>query len=184
MKTVAWSLEGVEDDARFTTYNWGQAKAFSTRILPWVLTLLKQNEPIIAKYPEEQSDAFSVEDAAAYDQAFRDAGFTSPIYCHALPKEGELTAEQALALAKQAFMSEYGLSQEKIDSYLITTEYWQMTEEAKATYGGSAASWQLDGGGLWVFYFHDSEAISRVYLRATDGEVQELKMESGTDGNG
>ncbi len=142
---ISWSLDNAEDGSAYTQSDWAQAEAYGARILPWVLELLERNAPLIAKYPEDQTEWFSVEDAAAYDQAFRDAGFDAQRYNHGLPKEGDLSVDQALALAKQAMSAEYGLTQAEMeDAYLLTAEYL------------------LDEGGTWCIYFYGSESMGNV----------------------
>ena len=163
---VNWSLDNVEDSSAYTRSNWAQAKAYDARILPWVLELLERNAPIIAKYGEDHTEWFSVEDAAAYDQAFRDAGFDARHHNHGLPKAGDLSAEQALDLAKQAMSAEYGLTQEDLEAYLLTAEYL------------------LEGEGVWSVHFWGSEGIGNVTLRASDGEIQMVTLDSGASGNG
>lgn len=162
-----WSLTGVEDDNRFTETTWGKAEAYSARMLPWVLKLLDQNRPIAAKYPEDQLDWFTVEDAAAYDEAFRAVGFEPRAYqfVHVLPKEGAITRAEAIALAKLAIQTEYDMTDEALDQYFITAEY-VMTD-----------------GGLWRIMLYGTEAMGSVTLTA-EGEIQYVGLDSGLSGNG
>lgn len=163
---VQWSLYGEKETDVYTENNWAQADAYDARILPWVLSLLRANAPIIARYPEDQTDWFSVADAAAYDQAFRDAGFTTPVYNHGLPKPGDLTEEQALQCARQAMREAYSLTDEQLKPYAIR------------------ASYLLDQGGLWQISFYSGDGMGNVDLRASDGEVQTVQLDSGVIGNG
>ncbi len=163
---VEWSLDGLADSETYTKNNWAQADAYDARILPWVLSLLRANAPIIARYPEDQTEWFSVEDAAAYDQAFRNAGFTTPVYNHGLPKASDLTEEQALQCARQAMREAYSLTDEQFKTFTIT------------------ASYLLDQGGLWQISFYSGDGMGNVDLRASDGEVQTVQLDSGVIGNG
>jgi hypothetical protein len=163
---VRWSLEGEKRSDTYTENNWAQADAYDARILPWVLSLLRANAPIIARYPEDQTEWFSVQDAAAYDQAFRDAGFNANVYNHGLPQPGDLTQEQALQCARQAMREAYSLTDEQLKPYTLT------------------ASYLLDQGGTWQISFYSGDGMGNVDLRAADGEVQTVQLDSGVIGNG
>ena len=164
--TASWSLDAVKDDATYDRHNWGTAKKYDARILPWVLELLEHNKPIIAKYPDDQNDMFSVEDAAAYDQAFRDAGFISPVYCHALPKDGDISQDEAKRLALEAMMQEYGITPQDAESYMMVAEY------------------TIENGGTWGVMFYHFDGMGYVELRAQDGQIQRVVLDSGATGNG
>jgi hypothetical protein len=163
---ISWSLEGTEETERYTQSDWAQAKAYDSRILPWVLKLLSQNQGIITRYPDEQTDRFSVEDAAAYDQAFRDAGFDASGYNHGLPKKGDLTAEAGLALAKQALQAAYRLTEAQLGAYELTTEYL------------------LNNGGEWRVGFAGYDSFGFVTLEAATGEIQMVALDSDVGGVG
>ena len=166
MRQAWWSLDGMENTAAYTENNWANAKVYDAHILPWLVKLLRQNAPIIAKYPDDQHDWFTVEDAAAYDQAFRDAGFDAERYAHGLPKETDLTADQALLLACQAMQNEYGLTREQIDAATLTTEYL------------------LTGGGEWSVGFYTAEGMGSVRMNAATGEIQRMYLDSAASGIG
>ena len=163
---VEWSLDGQTASDTYTENNWAQADAYDAHILPWVLSLLRANAPILARYPEDQTEWFSVQDAAAYDQAFRDAGFNDPVYNHGLPKASDLTEEQALQCARQAMREAYSLSDEQLNAYTLK------------------ASYLLDQGGTWQINFFSGDGMGNVDLRAADGEVQTVQLDSGIIGNG
>ena len=160
-----WSLDGIEDTSAYTENDWSNAKAYDAHILPWVLQLLAKNKPIIAKYPEDQREWFSVEDAAAYDQAFRDAGFNADAYNHALPKNGDLTADQARTIALQAMQKEYGMTRDQLKAYTLTTEY------------------VLNHGGEWLIGFYGKQGMGNVELNAVTGEIQEINLDSAASAN-
>ena len=165
-RQASWSLAGVEDTAARTQNDWAGAKAYDAHILPWVMQLLAQNDAIIAKYPDDQTEWFSLADAAAYDQAFRDAGFDAGKYNHALPRNGDLTADQALMLARQAMQSEYSLTGDKLKDYVLTTEY------------------VMDGGGQWWIGYYGADGMGDVKLNAATGEIENVYLDSAAAGNG
>lgn len=162
---LTWSLEGKGAET-FAKTNWADAPAYSADILPDVLSLLRQNEAIILKYPEDQREWFSVEDAAAYDQAFRDAGFDAAAYNHALPRDTDVTARNAVELARAAMADGYALTDEQLDKFEITVEY------------------VLDGGGSWQIGFYGSDGMGYVTLNAATGEIQMVSLVSGAASNG
>lgn len=160
---ATWSLAG-EDAAAYDETSWGGAKAYDGRILTWVLDLLQANRTIADRYPEEQTEWFSVEDAAAYDGAFRQAGFDD--YDHALPKAGDISAEEAKALARQAMQAEFGLTDDDLAQRTLTAEYL-MTD-----------------GGIWRIGFYGSDGMGSVSLNAANGEVLHVSLDSGAGSNG
>ena len=163
---ATWTLDGTQNTETFTKANWADAQLYDAHILPWVLALLRHNSPIIARYPDDQTEWFSVKDAADYDQAFRDAGFNQPYYNHGLPGAGDLTSDQAMLIACEAMQSEYGLTQADIDHAELTCEYL------------------LEHGGEWRVGFYTESGMGTVTLNAASGEVQEVYLDSIASGNG
>lgn len=166
VSTVEWSLEDTASSKVYTESDWADADAYSTDILPYVLALLHENESIIVKYPDDQREWFSLEDAAAYDQAFRDAGFDAAAYNHGLPRDTDLTEEQAMELARMAMADAYALSEEQLDGYTLTMEY------------------VLDNGGSWWIGFYGSDGMGSVKLNAADGEILMVNFISAVATNG
>ncbi len=166
VRTAEWSLSGIADAGPYAENNWAQAQAYSADVLPYVLQLLRHNEPIIAKYPEDQREWFSLEDASAYDQAFRDAGFDPAKYNHALPKTTDITARQAVELAREAMTDGYALTLEQLDAFTLTVEY------------------VADNGGTWWIGFYGSSGMGAVQLDAATGEIQMVTLMSGAASNG
>lgn len=164
-RTVSWSLDGMEDTSAYTQSNWANAKVYDAHILPWVIKLLSQNSAIIARYPDDQTEWFSIEDAAAYDQAFRDAGFDAGDYNHALPQDGDLTVDQALAIARQAMQNNYGLTKDQLDACKLPAEY------------------VLDNGGEWWIGIYCADGMGCVKLNAVTGEIQEAYLDSAASAN-
>ncbi len=158
--TVEWSLEDTAGDAAYTAADWADADAYSADVISYVLALLNQNESIIVKYPDGQRDWFSLEDAAAYDQAFRDAGFDAATYNHSLPRDTDLTQEQATELARAAMADAYALSDEELDEFTLTMEY------------------VLDNGGSWWIGFYGNDGMGSVKLNAATSEIQMVNLMS------
>ena len=165
VRSVSWSLEGADTGA-YGEDNWADAGAYDADILPYVLSLLHQNESIIVKYPEDQREWFSIEDAAAYDQAFRDAGFDPAAYNHALPKDTDITAQEAVELARAAMADAYALTGEQLDEFEMTVEY------------------ELDSGGMWWIGFYGSDGMGGVSLDAATGEILMVNLMSAAATNG
>ncbi len=165
--SAEWSLEGISQTQAYSENNWADAPAYTSQIMPYVLALLHQTEAIIVRYPEDQREWFSVEDAAAYDQAFRSAGFDAAAYNHGLPRDTDSTATQATALAMAAMTDGYALTEEEqLSRYTLTVEYL------------------LDNGGTWWIGFNGSDGTGYVSLNAADREIQSVTLTSAAASNG
>lgn len=162
--SVSWSLDG--EQGVYTQNDWATAKAYDASIIPWILQLLTQNKSIADRYGDEQTDWFTVEDAAAYDQAFRNVGFDESEYNHSLPKTSDITAEQAKQIACQAMSSEFGMTQKDFEDSHILCEY------------------VLDNGGEWHIGFYTSLGMGGVDIEAATGEIREVRLDAGESSNG
>ena len=168
-KTAVWSLDDENDSASFGDSDWAQANAFDARILTRLLDLFDATRPIVAKYPEDASDWFSIEDAAAYDGLLRAAGFSAPyLYNHALPNDGDVSQAEAESLAVAAVCDTYGLPERDVRDWVTHTEY------------------TLDDGGTWTVWFMGtgSYGMGCVALEASTGTLLTVQLDSLTVGNG
>lgn len=167
--TASWSLADENDGASFGDSGWVQANAFDARILPRLLDLFDAVRSIVAKYPEDASDWFSIEDAAAYDALLRAAGFSAPhLYKHALPGAGDIPQAEAESLAVMAVCDAYGLPERDVRGWVTHTEY------------------TLDDGGTWTVWFMGtgSYGMGCVALEAATGTLLTVQLDSLTVGNG
>ncbi|NLO86136.1 MAG: hypothetical protein GX096_12040 [Clostridiales bacterium] len=170
IQSVSWSLDDI-DVSQYDETNWGAADAITPQMLVWVMDFITTTKPITDKYPDLNHDCFSLEDAAAYDQKFRDVGFSTNsryFYPHDLPKEGDITQEQAKQIASEAMMADFFLTAKQIaDSYELVAEY--IVEDGEST---------------WEVTFYSSEAMGHVTLNAADGMITYVTLDSGASGNG
>lgn len=167
IQSVSWTFDDV-DLSGYDETNWGAAEAYSPQMVVWAMKLISDTKPIYDKYPTDQTDWFSIEDAAAYDEAFRKVGFTDRNHAHALPKDTDVTHEQALQIAIEAMKAEYKLTDDQIaDSYEPRPEYLV-----------------IDGVGTWDVTFYSGERMGFVSLNAADGVVTNVMLDSGASGNG
>lgn len=123
-QTITWDLREKRGTQTYTGETWGQAEVYDAKMLPWVQALIKANE----LYYEEQEGwvqekTLSLEEEAHRDQMFRDAGFPATRYPSGLPREGDLTQENAFALAKQALCEEFGLTEERLTKAEVILHY-------------------------------------------------------------
>lgn len=160
-----WSLDKA--DATYTDGRWATAKAYDAAILTQVLTLLDQNAPIIARYPEETSDWFSAEDAAAYDERMRAAGFSAETYNHCLPN-GVIDEAAAKQLAVDALCEAYGISPAETKAWTLWAEF------------------VTDAGGMWHIHVSGTGAYATGYvmIQAQTGEILGATLDSIAIGNG
>lgn len=170
IQSVSWSMDHI-DLSQYDQTNGGAADAINPQMLVWVMDFISSTKPITDKYPDDNHDWFSLEDAAAYDRAFRDVGFSTNSryrYPHDLPKEGEITQEQALQIASEAMMAAYHLTPDQLaDGYEPVAEYIL-----------------YDGGNAWEIIFYSGEAMGFVSLNAADGMITYVTLDSGALGNG
>ncbi|MEG1891903.1 MAG: hypothetical protein RR301_10810 [Clostridia bacterium] len=103
------------------------------------------------------------EEAAQWDDP---SAVLPPEAACATPMPGDLPAEQLSLFACQAMAEKYGLTKQALDAYQLTVWY-QYNENGDCRVG-----------------FNGSETTGYVLLRATDGEIQEVWMESALGSNG
>lgn len=170
-----WSLAGVEN-ATFTQQTWGRARAYGGRILPWLMQLLHTQKTILDKYPGEGDWYFmSVADTAAYDALFRRNGFSPHQFPAGLPRAGDLTQQQAQALANQALKEELHISDERLAQMaLIYPSY--LLDSSTLRSGTPNPS--------WFFQYHHPEGIYVVCLDAQSGQVLLVQYDPAAAGNG
>lgn len=167
-----WSLDGQADADAYTKETFGQSAFYSAQMLPWLRELLDAADVILAKYPEGERypEWMSLEDAAARDQLFRDAGFDPLRFGHALPEPGDIDEAQARSIARQALKDERGLSDAWIDACEVTVELYR-----SASYDGK----------VWGFTYHSMESdVASVILSAETGEIQAVYYYPAAYANG
>ncbi len=160
-----WSLAGA--DTTYTDGHWATAKAYDAPILAQALALLDQNAPIIARYPEDASDWFSTEDAAAYDDRMRAAGFDAAQYNHCLPN-GVIDEAAARQLALDALCEAYGISPADTKDWTLWAEF------------------VTDAGGAWRVNLNGTGAYGMGYalIQAQTGEILGAQLDALATGNG
>lgn len=169
---AAWSLEESRDSAAYTARTFGRAKAYDTSLLPYVQALLKASEPLYAKYHTVYEIlTWSLEDSAAHDQLFRDAGFNPDYYPNGLPVQGDLTEEAAIEAAKEALQKEFGVTAERLETAIIEPAFHVNDPERHVWY---LRVFLYDGG------HQDNFDIT---LDAVTGEIINIEYDTGV-GNG
>ncbi len=81
-------------------------------------------------------------------------------------RPGDISVEQAIALARQAMADAYNLSEQALDAYELEVFY------------------QFDSDGNCCVMFYGTESMGSVTLRPTDGQIQEVVLDSGLGGKG
>ncbi len=167
-----WTLDGQADTGAYTKETFGQSEVYSAPMLSWLRELLDAADVILAKYPEEDRYAewMSLEDAAAHDQLFRDAGFDPLLFGHELPEPGEIDEARARSIARQALRDERGLSDAWLDACEVTVELCR-----SASYDGK----------VWGFTYRSTESdVASVVLSAETGEIQAVYYYPAAYANG
>ncbi len=172
--TVNWSLDGMET-GRFTKETWGQAKAYDASVLPYFKALMEAVAPILHKYGPGDWYDMGVVDQAAYDQLYRDNGFSKERYPHDLPGPDDLTEEAARALAFSALREELQLSEQILKELNPVYAYFLRY----ATYAQASPDRPV-----WSFRLHHREGIYVVDLSAQNGELIVVEYEPAAAGNG
>ena len=90
-------------------------------------------------------DAWSYEDKAWWQSVTDAAGKSGDYFRYTLPREGELTYDEALALAKETAMGEYGLSAQEMDAMDVACDFigFDFDEDMRVwrfTFGNTAGS--------------------------------------------
>ena len=169
-----WSLAGVNQGKAYTRQTFGQAAAYSSDMLPWVRGLLAGLQAILNKYPKDvNSGQMSVEDDAAYDGLMREAGYGPAMYCYVTPEEGDISQDDATALALKALADVYGLDTGKLAACDITVQCMidhHMGEKPVKVWCVSFFGYGQDG--------------YTVLLDAATGQVEGIWHDSPASGNG
>ncbi len=133
MKDLTWDLQAQRGTESYTESTWGAAPAYDAAMLPWVQKLMGAYAPYAVKERTEGKTGglLGLEDQAASDQLFRDAGFPANQYGSCLPGPGDLPQAKALELAKQAVSGEYGLTEAQLQKAEIIPSFRLATEEQK-----------------------------------------------------
>lgn len=169
---AAWSLEESRDSAAYTARTFGRAKAYDTSLLPYVQALLGASEPFYEKYRTVYEIlTWSLEDSAAHDQLFRDAGFNPEYYPNGLPGQGDLTEEAAIEAAKEALQKEFGVTAERLETAIIEPAFHVNNPERHVWYLRASL---FDGGHQDTF---------DITLDAVTGEIINIEYDTGV-GNG
>lgn len=120
--SVTWSLADAHVDEPYTERTWGTADAYDGRMLPWVAALIDKVTLIVERNDE---DFWMLEEPmqeiAAFDQVFRDAGFDREIYYHGVPDEHCIPEQQALKNAKKAVCEQFQVSNIRLDNATVIT---------------------------------------------------------------
>lgn len=161
---VDWSLQDFPENKAYSKETWGAAGACDARMLPLIKAFLLKQEPYM------QETELSFEQLAARDQLFRDAGFPSEVYDNGVPKDGDITRENALALAYQALESEYGLSAEELRSWPVST-YFKVGDPAQRVWF------------FWIFPTGDRQGQDfEINVEAASGTILSITYSAGGNG--
>lgn len=164
---TSWSGAAEHSDAVYTRKTWGQAPKWDAKTLLWLQELLDARAPLLAKYSEEDDYwDWSMEDIAAHDQMFRDAGFDANEFRCGMPDEGDMSRDTALKLAKQALHDEYGIAIEELDTYYLTSDFWV----------------NEPGRHVWAFGMQNGEKDFGISIDAKTGEVLYTGLITGGNG--
>lgn len=129
LRTI-WSMQDRWTGDAYTESTWGSSRIVHGSMLDWAIALHGRVEAIFAKYPAD--DAYpdgpsiydlTLEDGALYDQTFREAGFSTQQYHRALPGEGDLSYEEAWAIAREAILAEMPHVEKMLDGAYVDGNY-------------------------------------------------------------
>lgn len=168
---IIWSQVGEWADEAYTKETWGTAPAYHGKLLPWAIALQKGINAIASKYsPDTTIYEYSFEDYALFDTLFREAGFSSNQFSRALPKDDELSYEEALRIAKDAILAEMPDAQTALEDAHISGEY--------AVRDSDAPVWRFS----FFFTVKDVLIDFGVALDAKTGEVILTNVITGGNG--
>ena len=108
--------------SRASENDWAQALYWDAGVLPFVKTLDEKRHVLEQKNGADYTE-WSLADKNEYDQPCRDAGFAPDRYPMGLPGPDDIPEDEALSLAKRAFLSEYGLTEEDLAEFFIRMDY-------------------------------------------------------------
>lgn len=171
-----WSEEALWDDKPYTQSNWGSAPAYHAKLLPWMLELYEKIDRLASPYGLDGWDAMivydlSLADKGAYDQLFRDTGFTSAEgYYRTIPDENDVPYEEARKIARQVLIQDMSLTEEKLDAADFDAERYIDTDNTPT----------------YCFFFYTNmegyDEVYSVFMDARTGEI--LSVDVVTGGNG
>lgn len=166
----AWTLADVDPNT-YTPETLGSAVVYDAQCMEWVAAIIKEREAIYAANDYENIPGqLPPEVLAQLDQMMIDAGFDPAKYNHVVPGEGDIPLDEAMELAAQAVMSQYGVSREIIDGSVYA--YADLTQEAIHR--------------QWYFWIQSNEAQMdwMVTIDAQTGVILDMIEESYALGNG
>lgn len=171
IRSASWSHDGAEDETEYTEHTWGEAPVYPGIMLDWVKTLRDNIDAIQAKYPDDVDDFdYSREDAAAYDTYYREAGFSATQFSRSMPGEGDISYEEAFALARAAILAEMP-HVEEIMGDVVRGEY--------SLYDSEVPAWRFS----WFFVDDNGIEIDfGVSIDAKTGEILSTGLITGGNG--
>lgn len=167
---VAWSLEDRWINDIYTADTWATAPVYHGSTLKWIKVLRDETMVILAKYPANvQTYDLSMEDAATYDTLFREAGF-SVGFPRGLPRESDISYDEALGIARDAILNEMPSAQELLKDAYVLGIY-------------TVANPDMPSWAFTIAFVDDGmEATFSVWVDAETGEVTSLEGMSGGNG--
>ncbi len=182
---VFWEVDQREEET-FTASNWGQAKSYNTDVLPLVVEFVKALQEVDNREPEANGDTMfmSIENAAAHDQLYRDAGFSAKTYAAGVPQKTDVQQDKALEIAKEVLEKELGATDAMIQDSTVFTwynmaDYHEGTDRNTWTF-----AFHLYGENMKNEYPFEQQGIRVVTLYADTGEVIHADFEPTYASNG
>ena len=168
----SWSLQD-KDTEQYEESSWGQAKAYAAYMLPWIDNLLGKTQIILDQYPEDPNiDEMSLEDRAAYDALFRNAGFDWKQYPNILPDENDKSHDEAATIALEAIRITYDMD---VDSLMCGESFQEGFIQFESD-DGIVPVWK-------VCYWNDTDVYT-VLVNAEHGEIEQIWHDDLSMGNG
>lgn len=135
-----------------------------------IVDLWETTEAIWARYPAgTYPQDLSLEDGAAYDASFRDAGFLQG-FPRGMPREGDLSYDEAWDIAKAGILLEMPHAADALETATVSGSYTLANPEAPA--------WSF-----MVYFVQDGIEIHyHVMVNADTGDIRLLEI--GTSGHG
>ena len=157
------------DGGAYTRNNWATAPVYHGKLLKWAKALQEATDAIWAKYPEGALDSdFTMEDVAANDAYFREAGFDG--FPRSMPGDGDISYEEAWAVGREAILAEMPDTAKALDAGEIHGHYSLFDPEVPA--------WRFT-----VYFISNGLEISyQVAMDAKTGEI--FLIQAVTGGNG
>ena len=169
-----WSLSS-RFPGTHTHDTFGQAEVFTGADLGYAVALIGQLDEILEKYPSYpyyvDDTELSLEDRAAFDGLMRHAGFNPRTYPNLLPRESDVSQQEALDLARQALESECGLTRETLDAWRLEVSFWMRYDLRDEPVR------------VWEFAFKGAE-IYWVDVGAEDGMIELIEHDDLSLGEG